>query len=224
MMGARRMRHFQTGARLLFVALVSFALTGLPTAVRAADDKGTLGDAEGALKELSKLFESLSRALPEGKTLAVTSLSQVIETAHGLALPHARPIPDSIKATLAPYFPATPWVLDKARWVVAEEIGGLTEIIMLNPDVGAMTVNDIVIFRSKDDAESNAPLWAHELVHVLQFQALGVDAFAKEYLETGGRALEKEAEEFGERVRQRLDGNKPIQSRFEIDERLTAGG
>ena len=217
------MRHRRTGARLLLVALMSFSLAGLPLAARAADDKSVLGDAEGALKELSKLFESLSHALPEGKTLAVTSLSQVIQSAHSMALPHARPIPESIKATLAPYFPETPWVLDKARWVVAEEIGGLTEIIMLNPDVGAMTVNDIVVFRSKDDAESNAPLWAHELVHVLQFQALGVDAFAKEYLETGGRELEKEAEEFGERVRQRLDDNKPIQSRLEIDESLIAG-
>lgn len=206
-------------ARLLAIAALGCVLAfAAPTSGVRADDQGdVLGEAEGALKELSKLFESLSRALPEGKTLAASTLAGVINEAHARAAPKAEPVPDEIRRALAPYFPETPWVFEKTRWVVSAEVGGLPDIIMLNPDVGAMTVNDIVIFKSKSDAESNAPLWAHELVHVLQFQALGVEAFAREYLETGGKDLENEAEEFSERVRRRLEGNKPVQSRLGIE-------
>lgn len=54
-----------------------------------------------------------------------------------------------------------------------------------------MTLGDVILFR---DAQGVADplLWAHELTHVLQYQQLGIPAFATRYLEQGWE-LEAEA-------------------------------
>jgi Domain of unknown function (DUF4157) len=49
-----------------------------------------------------------------------------------------------------------------------------------NERVNAVTVEDIVVFRT--DAQAADPcLWAHELVHVQQYERMGVEAFAALY-------------------------------------------
>jgi hypothetical protein len=164
------------------------------------------------MKELSRLLDSLAKALPQGEQVAVATLAQAITDGRDRALGTAQAVPPAIKADLLPYFRATPEVLERARWVAAEAVGGLPDLVMLNPAVGALTLDQVIVFRDEADARSNRALWAHELVHVLQFQSLGVEAFAREYLETGGRTLEKEAEDFAEQVRRRLEANQPIQS------------
>ncbi len=197
------------GLKAVAAAVVAFAVAagGVGGPQAAAD---TMADqAEGALKDLSNLLDTLSKALPEGEKFAAASLAQAIRDARERALPVAQPMPDAIKADLAVFFPATPWLLDKVRWVTSEQIGGTTDLIMLNPDVSAITIDDVVVFRDKADGETNRVLWSHELVHVLQYQTLGVDGFARDYLKSGGTAFEDEAETFSAQVKQKLEGRKP---------------
>jgi hypothetical protein len=186
---------------------LALALWGSPAA-RAGDD-GAMGQAQGALEDLSGLLDSLSKALPEAEHVATASLAQAISDTRERALPHGQPMPEEIKADLAPFFASTPWLLDEVRWVTAAEIGGMTDLVMLNPGVHAVTLDDVVVFRSEADALTNRELWAHELVHVLQYETLGVEGFAQEYLSSGGSTLEQEAEAFTDHVKTKLAARKP---------------
>ncbi|MGV8861715.1 MAG: eCIS core domain-containing protein, partial [Pseudomonas sp.] len=53
--------------------------------------------------------------------------------------------------------------------------------MLQNPDVGAVTLIDIILFRDAQTAEQSIALWAHELKHVQQYQEWGVDGFAQRY-------------------------------------------
>lgn len=202
-------RMMARGFKLAAAVVLGLAILAAgPRAPRAAEDT-VVDQAEGALKDLSNLLDTLSKALPEGEKFAASSLAQAIRDARARALPVAQPIPGTIKADLAPFFSATPWLLDKVRWVTAEEIGGVSDLVMLNPDVSAITLDDIVVFRDKADGQNNRVLWSHELVHVLQYQTLGIDGFAREYLKSGGGGFEDEAEVFSSHVKEKLEGRRP---------------
>lgn len=54
---------------------------------------------------------------------------------------------------------------------------------MQNPDTEAVTLVDVIVFRSEEDAQTNVALWAHELWHVKQYQEWGVQGFANRYSE-----------------------------------------
>ncbi len=210
MTGAMIMRMRYGTTMVAATALVLGVVLGGASGLRAADDT-VIDQAEGALQDLSDLLQTLSKALPEGEAFVASSFAQAIRDVHERAKPKARPIPAAIKTDLASFFSTTPWLLDKARWVTADEIGGVTDLVLLNPDVTAITIDDIVVFRDGASAESDRALWAHELVHVLQYETLGVDGFAKDYLESGGTDFEAEAEAFAGRVREKLGVAKPKQ-------------
>jgi hypothetical protein len=89
-------------------------------------------------------------------------------------------IPLNIRAQLEPYYDLA--VLDSARYKVGDDVAFTTANTMLqNPDVNAVTLIDIIVFRNADDAQSNVALWAHELKHVQQYQQWGVGEFASRY-------------------------------------------
>ncbi|MDT4875752.1 hypothetical protein FQZ97_1111450 [compost metagenome] len=55
---------------------------------------------------------------------------------------------------------------------------------MLNdPDVKAVTLVDVILFRDREGALHDVALWAHELKHVQQFREWGVEGFAARYAE-----------------------------------------
>jgi len=90
------------------------------------------------------------------------------------------PIPPHIRATLQPYFPTA--ILDKARWTMAGGIsldGALTEWFNME---GAITLGEVIAFSEATDAQEDVELWAHELTHVNQYEELGIEAFAFEYV------------------------------------------
>ncbi|AGI24430.1 hypothetical protein H681_12800 [Pseudomonas sp. ATCC 13867] len=92
------------------------------------------------------------------------------------------PVPLEIRAQLQAYFPDE--VLMAARY----STGALDELnaaqtIMQNPDTEAVTLVDVIVFRSEEDAQTNVALWAHELWHVKQYQEWGVQGFANRYSE-----------------------------------------
>lgn len=91
-----------------------------------------------------------------------------------------RPIPDRIRRALQPYFSddilnSVVWTDDHGNvfsWAkVATEIDGR----------GAITFDNVIVFKSEGHAQYDVGLWAHELEHVKQYRLLGIDAFAEYY-------------------------------------------
>ncbi|MGE8180113.1 DUF4157 domain-containing protein [Pseudomonas sp. FSL W5-0299] len=91
-----------------------------------------------------------------------------------------QPIPPHIREQLLRWY--DPVVLDAARYKVSDsgQFNAATAMLQ-NPDVGAVTLIDIILFRDAETAEQNIVLWAHELKHVQQFQEWGVEGFAQRY-------------------------------------------
>ncbi|MEO8642159.1 DUF4157 domain-containing protein [Pseudomonas sp.] len=91
-----------------------------------------------------------------------------------------QPIPPRIREQLLRWY--DPSVLDTARYKVSDngQLSAATAMLQ-NPDVGAVTLIDIILFRDAQAAEQNVALWAHELKHVQQYQEWGVEGFAQRY-------------------------------------------
>ena len=96
------------------------------------------------------------------------------------AMSGTQPIPDAIREQLLRWYP--PSVLDAALYKVGDN-GEFSAAgaMMQNPDIGAVTLIDIIVFRTAESAENDIALWAHELKHVQQYQEWGVDGFAQRY-------------------------------------------
>ncbi|MFL1525109.1 DUF4157 domain-containing protein [Pseudomonas sp. O230] len=91
-----------------------------------------------------------------------------------------QPIPPHIREQLLRWY--DPVVLDAVHYKVSDNGQFSAASAMLqNPDVGAVTLIDIILFRDAQTAEQNIALWAHELKHVQQFQEWGVEGFAQRY-------------------------------------------
>lgn len=91
-----------------------------------------------------------------------------------------QPIPAPVRERLLRWYDAS--VLDAVSYKISDN-GQLNaaNAMLQNPDIGAVTLIDIIIFRSAEDAEQNIALWAHELKHVQQYQEWGVGGFAQRY-------------------------------------------
>jgi hypothetical protein len=125
------------------------------------------GEARTVLDDLGRMASSsLAMALQQARN----------EAAAGTLLP----IPLHIRAQLEPYYDFQ--VLDAARYKVGDqEALDSANAVLQNPDVNAVTLIDIIVFRDEADAQDNVALWAHELHHVQQYQQWGVDEFARRY-------------------------------------------
>ena len=127
-------------------------------------------------------LEHLLGPVPDG-------LYQIAAPALALWLSQARteaanagtqPVPPHIREQLLRWY--DPAVLDAARYKVSDnEHFSAATAMLQNPDIGAVTLIDIIIFRDAQAAEQNTALWAHELKHVQQYQEWGVDGFAQRY-------------------------------------------
>ncbi|RWU19251.1 hypothetical protein DM813_23380 [Pseudomonas alkylphenolica] len=125
------------------------------------------GQAGTVLDDLGRMASS---------SLAI-ALQQARDTAAAGSL---QPIPLHIRAQLEPYYDFQ--VLDAARYKVGDEQAlDSANAVLQNPDVNAVTLIDIIVFRHAEDAEENVALWAHELHHVQQYQQWGVEEFARRY-------------------------------------------
>lgn len=87
-------------------------------------------------------------------------------------------------------------------------------------DAAAITLDHVIVFRNSDDANYNLALWAHELAHVHQYQAWGIDDFAKRYLRDY-HAVEREADQVSGRFvawhEQRRYAGQPVTSPVPVD-------
>ncbi|MBQ1558475.1 MAG: DUF4157 domain-containing protein [Pseudomonas sp.] len=116
------------------------------------------------------------------------------------------PITLMIRAQLAPFYDDA--LLDEVRFRVGitDEMDAAT-VMLQNPDVQAVTLVDVVVFRNAAAAEQDAALWAHELWHVQQYREWGTDGFAQRYTRNF-QSVEGPAYEMGERVRKALREQK----------------
>ncbi len=131
--------------------------------------------APGSAEDSGPLLEDIGR-------MAASGLEQWIRQSHQqlLAKGGLQPIPLHIRAHLEPYYDLQ--VLDSARYRVGDDSQFSTaNTLLYNPDISAVTLVDIIVFRHAEDAENNVALWAHELLHVQQYQEWGVAEFARRY-------------------------------------------
>lgn len=90
------------------------------------------------------------------------------------------PIPAEIRRQLLPFYSAE--LLDAVRYKVGDndELSAARNV-MQNPDIKAVTLVDIIVFRNARMAEQDVALWAHELLHVQQYREWGSAGFAARY-------------------------------------------
>ncbi len=174
-------------ARIAVVALMLLT-AAIPNLARAQ------AGAQPPLLDVDQIYGFASRALTNG---IKTAREETIKA--GVA-----PIPDAIRRNLATIFPAE--MLDRVRYRVGRD-GTIGMQAFQYGEVQAMTLIDIVVFRSDQDALGNDGLWAHELTHVRQYDRWGVDEFARRYVRDH-KAVEDEAYSFEAEYKQRKVGGK----------------
>ncbi len=140
------------------------------------------------------LSDELSSAQETLLDIAVTLLADWITDSRDTALAEGTDaIPAAIRAALNGYVPAE--VLDAVRW----RIGGggtlsLQRGMFKLGDSPAITLDNVIVFETQAHVE-DPKLWAHELMHVMQFKRWGIAGFASRYVEDH-EAIEAEAAEF----------------------------
>ena len=136
-----------------------------------------------------RFFNDVQQA---GQVIAVDALARWIATSRADAIQAGvSPIPASIRAKLKGHFPEA--MLAKVRYRVGMGSDfSLQTKAFQGGNAVAITLDDVILFRSADDAARNIELWAHELHHVRQYQSWGVTGFAQRYTRDH-RAVEAEA-------------------------------
>ena len=165
-MSAAPLRRF---ARLFALLLVAGAATAFAVCPPGGQGSCPLGDGE---------LEALLGSVQE---VAASGLAQWIEQSYQTAsAAGSQPIPLHIRAQLEPYYDLQ--VLERARYRVGDDGQfSVANAMLQNPDVNAVTLKDLIVFRRAADARDNVALWAHELKHVQQYQQWGVAEFAARY-------------------------------------------
>jgi hypothetical protein len=147
------------------------------------------------------------RLREDGLNLAAARLeSWLLQSRQAALRAGTEPLPLMIRAQLAPFYDAA--LLDEVRFRVGitEEMDAAT-LMLQNPDVQAVTLVDVVVFRSDEAAEHDVALWAHELWHVQQYRDWGSDGFAQRYTRDF-QSVEGPAYEIQARVRRALREQK----------------
>jgi len=130
--------------------------------------------APGSEEDIGTIFENVNQ-------MAVTGLENwIVLSRNTAAAGETQTIPLNIRAQLEPYYDLQ--VLDSARYKVGDDAElNAANTMLQNPDINAVTLIDIIVFRNAEDALNDVALWAHELKHVQQYQQWGVREFATRY-------------------------------------------
>lgn len=150
----------------------------------------------GSKEDMGAIYDSMGR-------MAASALEQWIVTSrNNLAQGDVQPIPLHIRVQLDGYYDLR--VLETARYKVGDdEVLNAANTMLQNPDVNAVALMDVIVFRHADDAQNNVALWAHELMHVQQYLEWGVSEFAARYTRDYN-AVEAPAYEIQRRVTRAL--------------------
>jgi Domain of unknown function (DUF4157) len=136
-------------------------------------------------------------------TLLGPSLTTAIRQGRDHAYPHGQRVPKAVRSVLAPFF--SPAVLQKVRYSTAWQDATAQATlysVLLGSGANAVTLIDVIIFRDEQHA-ADPVLWAHELTHVEQYDRLGAEGFAVQYLQQAW-VLEHEASARAETIKGQL--------------------
>ena len=137
-------------------------------------------------------FGATGVVLAQTELLAPT-LAELIITEREAALERGvEPIPPDVRAALTGFVAEE--VLDKVRWRVDADAASFYPAFFTIGATPAVTLDYVVIFAAVEHARDPS-LWAHEIHHVGQYRAWGIDGFADRYL-ADYQAVEHEANEF----------------------------
>jgi len=181
--------------------LLPFATAALlvpaPLALVAAHAQEAARQTVPGLDAVSRrFFADVQRA---GEQVAADALARWITASRADAVAAGvTPIPADVRARLQGHVPEA--LLDKVRYRVGtgHEFSLQTNAFQVG-QAAAITLDDVVLFRSAEDAERNVDLWAHELHHVRQYELWGVPGFARRYTRDH-RLVEAEAYEEAARI------------------------
>ena len=89
------------------------------------------------------------------------------------------------------YFPSA--LLQRCRFATGNSRAlTLPALAFSYGDATAITLGDVILFKSERLAETDLKVWAHELTHVMQYERWGVEGFADRYVRDSA-AVEQEA-------------------------------
>ena len=171
-------------------------------------------------RELSNAEDAAERmmggARRSGNLAAAEALEQAILASRASALSTGtEPIPRAIREQLEDYFPQD--VLDDVRWAFPNSYLDLGSLVAwYKAEGGAVTLQDTIVYASRAGLESEY-LWAHELTHVLQYEELGLEDFARIYA-TNPELLEKQARENANRIVRDIRSRKKAAAAREASE------
>jgi hypothetical protein len=164
----------------IITCLVALSVLGLTPVVQAQTNACPPGEKQVCLNGCICLPDL--GQMPDGVyQVAAPALALWLTQARAeAASAEIQPIPPHIREQLLRWY--DPSVLDAAHYKVSDngQFSAATSMLQ-NPDVGAVTLIDIILFRDTQTAEQDIALWAHELKHVQQFQEWGVEGFAQRY-------------------------------------------
>ena len=162
--------------RLLAFLLMAASATGVSACPAGQSEVCVVACfcAPGSKEELEAITSSVNQ-------LAATNLQRWLEESRNSAsVQGVEAIPLHIRAALESYYDLQ--VLDAVRFQVGNGVAlNAANTMLQNPDVNAVTLLDIIVFRHAEDAQNNVALWAHELKHVQQYQQWGAAQFASDY-------------------------------------------
>jgi len=162
--------------RLLAFLLMATSATGVSACPAGQSEVCVVACfcAPGSKEELEAITSSVNQ-------LAATNLQRWLEESRNSAsVQGVEAIPLHIRAALESYYDLQ--VLDAVRYQVGNGVPlNAANTMLQNPDVNAVTLLDIIVFRHAEDAQNNVALWAHELKHVQQYQQWGAAQFASNY-------------------------------------------
>jgi hypothetical protein len=123
---------------------------------------------------------------------AGSALGDLIDSARQQAIADGvQPIPPAIYHALLGYFPAA--LLQRCRFATGTSRAlTLPALAFSYGDATAITLGDVVLFKSNRVAETDLKTWAHELTHVMQYQRWGIEGFAERYVRDSA-VVEQEA-------------------------------
>ena len=163
---------------------------------------GTISFSTPQPQAIPDMLENLPKDVLELLNPYGLKLAFLIREAQAQARNGAQPIPPNIRSLLSSFFPA--YILDKVRWTVYDANRITLDSLILGSNcsdlnlpfnidckMGAITLDDVVVFRGAAGAQ-NYVSWAHELVHVSQYDSMGIDGFCLRLCLTG-RLLSRKA-------------------------------
>jgi hypothetical protein len=128
------------------------------------------------------------------------ALSIKIRQARENARANCGPVPQNVIDSLTPFLPLS--VFDGLCWTVLQPGLGIDTVVIQDGGRVAVTLVDTIVFKNRESG-FDPGLWAHELIHVLQYRRMGVEGFANMY-SFNWNGLEKEAYDFEGFVESRL--------------------